>query len=754
MRAGLIHFWIFTSIASVSAALFLVFPVVADPVSFRTDIMAVLSKAGCNQGTCHGNAQGKNGFKLSLRGEDPDWDFQALTRDNLGRRCNPQDPSKSLVLLKATGRVPHEGGKRFAPDSVEYQLLARWIAGGLQADNPESARFQRLEATPRKQVLVDPEQTVQIKVTATFADGRRRDVTRLAVYEPNNTVAQVGSNGRVERRQMGETTILVHYLGQRAAVQLAFLANRPAIAKEELAAAWGGQVPPPGDFIDYHVANKLQSLRILPSELAGDASFLRRAYLDALGILPAAEETRVFLSDNRPDKRELLIDDLLGRPEFADFWAQKWADLLRNEEKVLDRKGVQVFYQWIRQCIADDKPLDQFACELLTARGSTYIHPPANFYRALRDNQSRVEAVGQVFLGIRMQCARCHNHLFDRWTQSDYHSLAAFFSRIQYKIVENRRKDRNDSHEFDGEQIVWLDRQGEAKHPRTGEIMQPRLLGENVQSIPADADRLEILADWITSAKNPYFARTQANRIWFHLMGQGIVDPPDDFRASNPPSNGPLLEGLTRDFVAHGFRLKPLIRRIMTSRTYQLAAAPNSSNRDDEANFAHAVPRPLQAEQLVDGLAQVTGVPVPFNGNPPGTRAGQLPGVRPFRQRDMRPTEGEQFLKLFGKPERLLSCDCERVTDGTVNQAFVMLSGELLNRMICEPNNRLGGLLAEDKSNREIVEEFWLAALNRFPKETEWKPAVEYVDKGKDRRKALEDIIWALLNAKEFLMRQ
>jgi hypothetical protein len=725
----------------------------AQPVSFRNDVMAVLSRAGCNQGACHGNMNGKNGFKLSLRGDDPAWDFLALTRDMQGRRTNPQWPAESLALLKATAAIPHEGGRRFGPESLEYQLLARWIAAGMPADSPSTPVARRLEVTPTRQVLIDPADRLRLQVRAVFSDGSQRDVTRLAVYEPSDTGVKVSPEGDVVRQQIGETTILVRYLDQRAGVQLAFVPARPPVTGDLLKQAWGGKAPTPAEVVDYHVAAKLQTLRMLPSPLSSDSVFLRRAYLDTLGILPTVEESRQFLSDPQPDKRSRLIDRVLQRPEFADFWAQKWADVLRNEEKVLDRKGVQVFYQWLRQSIADDKPLNEFARELIAARGSTYSHPPANFYRTLRDPQIRAEAVGQVFLGFRLQCARCHNHPFDRWSQDDYYRLAAFFAAVQYKVLENQRRDRLDTHEFNGEQLVWLDREAEVKNPRTGEVLQPRFLGAPTPELAPNADRLQVLADWIASPDNPFFARTQVNRIWFHLMGRGIVDPDDDFRASNPPVNGPLLESLTRDFVAHHFRLRHLVRTIMTSRTYQLAAQPNETNRDDESNFARTLIRPLQAEPLLDALARVTEVPVKFNGYPLGMRAGQLPGIRPFHPREARPSEGDQFLKLFGKPERLLNCECERSGETTLGQAFQLLTGDLLNRMVSEQDNRLGRLLAAGKSNQQIVEELYLAALCRYPKAGEVQAAVAFIDKVKDRRAGLEDVLWALVNAKEFLFR-
>jgi len=444
-------------------------PAQAAPVSFRNEVMAVLSRAGCNQGACHGNQNGKNGFKLSLRGQDPDFDLDALTRDTLGRRTDRLHPKDSLILAKATSTVPHEGGKRFDRDSLGYRLLVRWIAEGLRPDPPHAPILRRLEVTPHQQVLIEPADHVPLRVRAFFSDGSSRDVTRLAVFEVSNFVVRVDAEGVARRQDIGETTVLVRYLNRQSAVQLAFVPARPGFA-------WPN--PPEANYIDRHVFAKLRTLRMAPSVLASDAVFLRRAYLDVLGVLPSVEETRRFLAESHPDKRARLIDALLERPELADFWALKWSDLLHNEEKALDKKGVRLFHAWIRRSIADGKPLNEFARELIASRGSTYSHPAANWYRALRDPQARAEAAAQVFLGIRMQCARCHNHPFDRWTQTDYHSLAAFFCRVEYRIVENNRRDRLDKHEFAGEQIVWMAREGEIKHPRSGEVLRPLFLGD------------------------------------------------------------------------------------------------------------------------------------------------------------------------------------------------------------------------------------------------------------------------------------
>lgn len=720
----------------------------AKPISFRNEVLAILSRSGCNLGACHGNQNGKNGFKLSLRGEDPELDLASLTRDMSGRRLNIQQPAESLLLLKATATLPHEGGRRFSRGSAEYDVLSRWIAEGAKPDLPDAPVAQRLEVTPLMQVLVEPADRVQLQVRATFSDGTVREVTPLACFEPCDSLVTANPDGLIVKAMskpgVSETAILVRYLNLQTTVQLAFVPDR--------ALTW--QSVPEANYVDRYVFTKLRTLRLQPSQLCSDSTFLRRVYLDTLGLLPTVEEVRNFLADPSADKRSRLIEDLLHRPEFADFWALKWSDLLHNEEKTLDRKGVGIFHRWIRQCIAEGKPLNEFARDILAARGSTYSNPAANFYRALRDPYSRVEAVAQVFFGIRLQCAKCHNHPFDRWTQDDYYSLASFFNRVQYRIVENNRRDKFDHHEFDGEQIVWFARTGEMTHPRTGAPLPPRFLGSPTPDVPPDGIRLEALADWVAHPNNPFFARAQVNRVWMHLLGRGIVEPNDDFRASNPPVNGPLLEALVEDFKAHHFDLRHLVRTILNSRTYQLSSEPNETNREDETNFSRALVRPLQAEQLFDALTQVTGVQVRLDGYPRGTRAVQMAGVQTPRTRERRSQLGEAFLKQFGKPERLLSCECERSDDRTLGQAFQMITGELINQMLTEPGNRLGKLQAAGKSDREIIEDFYLAALCRPPNAQESRAMLDYVAKSKDRRTALEDVLWGLLNSKEFLLRQ
>jgi len=714
-------------------------------ISFHNDVMAVLSKAGCNAGPCHGNANGKAGFKLSLRGEDPEWDFNALARDMFGRRVNPEDPDRSLILLKPTTQLAHEGGQRFRKGSVEYATLRGWIAEGLPADPPETPALSRLEVSPTEKILFDPDGEVQLQARAVFSDGSIRDVTGMAVYDTANGLVKVTHDGLVQRQDYGETTVLVRYLRAQVPVRVAFVPARPG---------WVWSEPSVNNYIDEHIFAKLRTLRINPSGLCTDQTFVRRAYLDLLGILPTAREARAFVADQRADKRSRLVERLFTRPEFADFWALKWADLLRAEERLLDRKGIEAFQRWLRQGIAENKPLDRFARELIAARGSTYENPAANFYRAVRDPVARSEAVAQVFLGTQLHCAQCHNHPFDKWTQEDYYDWADVFARVGYKVLENRRRDNNDGHEFKGEQIVFVANKGEVKNPRTGKAAHPRFLGGQ-KPLTDDSDgELDALAAWITSPDNPFFARAQVNRIWFHLMGRGIVDPIDDFRATNPASHPALLDALAADLVKHQFDLRHLIRLIMNSRTYQLSATPNESNRDDDVDFSRAYVRRLTAEQLLYCQSEVVGVPVKFNGYPPGLRAAQLPGALSERRRDQKMSEVDSFLEIFGKPPRLLTCECERSGDTTMGQAFQMISGPAINELLDAPNNRLGRLLSSGQSDRDIVEELYWTALTRPPADKELNRVTVLLEKSNDKRRALEDVTWALLNAKEFVLRK
>jgi Protein of unknown function (DUF1553)/Protein of unknown function (DUF1549) len=700
------------------------------PVSFRHELIAALNVGGCNQGSCHGTPSGKNGFKLSLRGFDPAADYLQLTRDVLGRRTDRLAPETSLILQKALGRVPHEGGLRFQPHSIAANVMRAWLVEGLRDDPPSLPALQKVEVLPGARVLSDPARWQQLAVIAHFADGTARDVTRLTVFSSSDpVVAMVEANGLVEFSQPGEIAILCRYLDEMVSVRLTYLEPRAGFA-------WTS--PPENNFIDQHVFAKLKMLSILPSELCTDQEFLRRATMDLCGVLPTPEETRAFLASKDPERRTRLIDTLLERPEYADFWTLKWADVLRNNRKTIQAKGAYVFQHWLHEHIANNTPLDELVRELLTSSGSTFANPPANYYRVAKDPTSLAETTAQLFLGVRMQCAKCHNHPFERWSQDDYYGTAAFFVRVKQKKdpIEPGTKTT-------GARYVYVERSGEMIQPRKGQVMPPRFLGGEVPSIAPGADRRTVLAAWLTRPENPFFARSLVNRIWFHIMGRGIVDPVDDFRESNPSANDELLDALARDFVAHQFDAKHLIRTIMNSRTYQLSALPSAYNGDDNKYFSHAISKLYTAEQLFDALCFVTGVPEKFDGMPEGTRAMQLPDGE-FNQ---------PFLKTFGQPARELACECEREADSNLGQALQLINGPSINDRLRNPNNRIGKLLARKLSDRAVLDELYLVTLSRLPTDAEARPSLEHVRRAADRRKAWEDVQWALLNAKEFLFR-
>ena len=704
------------------------------PVSYRLDVAPTLSKAGCNSGACHGNINGKGGFRLSLRGEDATFDFVALTRDSYSRRVESARPAVSLILLKPTGQVPHEGGKRFAIGSPEYGTLLRWISEGMKDDLATAPGLVRLRVSPASRLIPAPGQSQQLAVTAEFSDGTERDVTRQASFDVNDpTQAGVSAEGRVDVKGPVETTVAVRFLSGRAVSRLAFLHDRPSFT-------WQG--PEPINILDRKVFDKLKSLKILPSEPSTDAVFLRRAFLDAIGLPPSPEETRAFLADADPAKRSKLVLRLIDRPEFADFWALKWADLLRNEEKTMGQKGVWIFQRWLRDRIDSDTPLDEFARKIVSAKGSTWVNPPAGFYRTNQDPQTAAETFGQVFLGVRLQCARCHNHPFDSWTQNDYYGLAAYFGNVDRKICDPSRRDVFDKHEVNGDVIIHLAGRPQMVQPRSGEMMRPKPPGGPRPELRDDPNALDDLADWLTR-DNPQFARNMANRVWFHLLGRGIVEPVDDFRDSNPPSNPALLDALTAEFVKGGYRLKPLVALIMTSAVYGLGSEPNPTNADDEANFARGSVRLLPAEVLLDSLGQVLEHRRRMPGAPKTLRASQFPGV----------ALEDPFLKVFGKPDRLLTCECERSSETTLAQAFQLVNGESVRSMLEAGDNRIGRLLSSRASDLAILEELSLAILGHPANATESAGLLIHVRKATDRRIGWEDVAWAMVNSKEFLLR-
>ncbi len=733
----------FPSLVSALSAVALSSASAAEAVSFRTDVMAAISKAGCNLGTCHGNATGKGGFKLSLRGQDADLDFKALARDASGRRVDLFAPESSLILVKGSNQIAHEGGKKLDPKNWEYQVLRDWIAAGLPRDDSTAPKVTKLTVTPTELVLDEPQDKVQITVQATFADGTQRDITDRAIYEPlQNGLVEVSRSGLVKRLQFGEPGVLVRFLNQSVPVRLTFVKANPAFV-------WSK--PRRDNYIDSHVFTKLKTLRMNPSAVCSGAVFARRAWLDLCGMIPPADEARAFEADTHRDKRGRLIDRLMVRPEFADYWTLKWSDVLKVESRTLDKTGVQAFHDWIRNCLTQNRPINEMVRAMLASRGSTYHEPETNFYRANRTPELRATTAAQVFLGTRLQCAQCHNHPFDRWTQDDYYNWSAVFAQVDYKIIGDiKPRDKNDKHEFNGEQVVFLNAKLNIENPRTGDKAKARFLGADMPKLAEKQDELQAAAVWLTSPQHPLFAKAQANRIWYHLMGRGLVDPVDDMRLTNPASHPQLLEELAQDFIRSGFDLRHLIRTIMLSRTYQLDSTPNETNATDLINYSHHLPRRLSAEQLIDSLYSALRVTPDFNGWSRGTRASQIPGPANGRG-SPDPMSPEAFLAQFGRPKRELSCECERAADTSIGQIFQFISGPIVSNVVAQKYNRLYSLL-KNPDNAAVIHDLYWALLTRAPTADEAKVLESLLASAKDRRLALEDITWSLVNAKEFLL--
>jgi hypothetical protein len=702
------------------------------PVSFRNEVVAALNVGGCNSGACHGTPTGKNGFKLSLRGYDPPADYIQLTRDLMGRRCDRQNPEASLLMLKGLGRTNHEGGARFPASSIPAQTIMTWMSEGLNDDPQTLPQVKKVDVLPGSRVLNEPSRYQQLSVIAQFADGSKKDVTRLTVFTSSDpAIANVDTKGLVEFAQSGEVAILCRYLEELVPVRLTYL-------EPKLGFKWSN--PPEKNYVDTLTFAKLKMLNIQPSDLCTDQEFVRRAYLDVCGVLPTPQEVTKFLSSKDTNKRAKLVDELLDRPEYADFWTLKWSDVFRSSRKTIQVKGTHVFQKWLRNHIDKNTGFDQVVYEVITAGGSTYSNPAANYYRVSRDPTTLAETTAQLFFGIRMQCAKCHNHPFERWTQDDYYSMAAFFNRVK---LRSDPVEAGDPKKKDGAEYVYVERAGELTQPRTGKVMAPKFMGGAIPEILPGRDRRESLGKWMASGDNPFVPKSVVNRIWFHLMGKGIVDPVDDFRDSNPSANDDLLDALAKDFVKNKFDAKHLIRTIMNSRTYQLSAQTNEFNKDDNKYFSHAVTKLLTAEQLLDAICQVTDVPEKFAGMPPGTRAVQLP-------------DGEvnhPFLKTFGQPARELACECEREGDSNLAQALQLINGPTVNDRLRNATNRIGKLMEAKKTDKEIVGQLFLTTLSRLPNETEESAMLNHVSISSDRRRALEDVHWALINSKEFLFR-
>jgi len=697
---------------------------VVRPTQFENELMAVLSKQTCSSGACHGSPGGKGGFRLSLRAFDSAFDELTLLREEFGRRVNPLDPDASLLLRKPLMKTLHGGGKQLSRDDEAYAVIRTWIAEGARPDPPNTPRCVRLEVSPAgRQVQRLGEGGRQLLATAHYADGSRRDVSHLVAFESSSVaVASVDPQGRVAPRARGETVILVRYLEHIELAPLLFIEDVPGFAWED---------PPENNYVDRLVNEKLRELRYPPSGLCTDAEFVRRVHLDVVGLLPTAAETQAFLADGAPDKRAKLIDRLLERDEYSRFWALKWGDLLRMTQKLAGDEGVFKYHRWLEDSFRCNKPHDQFVRELLLAAGSSYGNPPANFYRTTADMNETVETVSQLFLGVRLQCAKCHNHPFDRWSQDNYYGLGAFFDRV-----------RKQGTLVPGESFIFVASSGETKQPRTGRTMKPWLPQAGEIDAAPDADRREAFADWLLAPGNPYFARVEANRIWSQFFARGIVHPVDDFRDSNPASNRPLLDALAREFAESGFDRKRLMRTILGSRTYQASSSASPLNKEDGLYFSHQLPRLLTAEQLLDAIAQVTGIEHEFANLPAGTRATQLPAP------DVAPTD---FLKTFGQPARGAACSCERTDDSNLGMAIELFNGKLVHDRLVDANNRFRRALAVGRPPEETIAELYLAAFSRPPSAEELAAAIERTNAAHDPATAIEDVCWALLNSDEFV---
>lgn len=693
-----------------------------EAVSFEYGTLVALSKQGCNSGACHGSPSGKGGFRLSLRAYDPAVDTETLVREAFGRRTNVYEPEESLLLRKPLMEIAHGGGRRLKKSDPSFALLRDWIAQGCQADPADAPQCVKVDVYPRQRVLRRPAHTQQMLVLAHFSDGSIRDVTNLACFSSSDeSVATVDNDGFVVGVDRGESAILVRYLEKMETASLVFLKDIEGFKWNE---------PAENNFVDHDLFEKLKQLQILPSDLCSDEEFVRRVYLDVIGELPTILEAQTFLADASPNKRAKLIDSLLERPEYADFWAMKWADLLRLRGNKVTPSGVYKFHHWLVAALRDNMPADQFARTLLTADGSTYANPAANFYRTAADTNDCTETTSQLFLGIRIQCAKCHNHPFERWTQDNYYGIGAFFNRIQKKPGMTPE-----------EQVVWIARSGEVTQPRTGKQMKPWLPLKGDAEVAADEDRRESFARWLTAPDNPFFAKVEVNRMWGHLMGRGIVEPVDDFRDSNPPASAALLDHLAKDFVEHKFDRKHTLRTILNSRIYQLSSRKNDFNRTDTKYFSHATTRLLSAEQLLDAICRVTGVEEKFPGLPTGTRATQLPS----------PDTDNYFLKVFGQPARETACQCERSSDSNLSQALQMINGPLVHSKVRDEKNRLRTMVAAGMADSDLVGQLYYAALSRPPSEAEIGAATKHITASGDRMRGLEDVCWALLNANEFL---
>jgi Protein of unknown function (DUF1549)/Protein of unknown function (DUF1553) len=697
---------------------------------FENDVVPILSRFGCNSGGCHGKAEGQNGFKLSVFGFDPAADWKALVSESRGRRLNPAAPDRSLLLTKASGGVPHGGGVRIKRGSAEYRTLRGWIAAGMPMGDPNAPRVVSLKVTPSERRLA-MKSSQQLRVVATCSDGRQVDVTAHAKFQTNNeSRAKVDEFGLVTAGDApGEAAIMAGYMGAVDVFRTLIpqTDQNPGFSRKP-----GFSPAPVRNFIDRHVDAKLAKLNIASSGLCDDATFLRRVFLDLIGTLPTATEARAFLADKRGDKRRRLVDALLQRREFADYWALKWADVLRVDRQALGHKGAYAYYEWIRDGIAANKRYDRFVTELLTAEGPLRDAPAGYFYKVVPKPGNRASTLSQVLLGVRIECAQCHHHPFDQWSQTDYYGMQAYFTQVGFK-----KSLRGDVLTAVGKTVT--------KHPRTRAVVYAHPLGTTNPKSSPPGDRRKLLAKWMTSPANPWFAKNLVNRVWAHLLGRGIIEPVDDVRSTNPPGNPELLDALAKDFVAHGYDIHHLIRRITASRTYQLSSHANPGNERDEQNHSRQLFKRLEAEVLLDAVCQVTGVPEKFDGVPSGYRAIQLWDSH----------VPHEFLKLFGRPVRASACECERSAAPSVSQVLHVLNSPHLQGKLSHAGGRIARLVRRHADDGKLVDELYLTIYSRFPTKAERAATAKYLGGHKaHRQRAAEDVAWSMMNTVEFLFRR
>jgi hypothetical protein len=692
------------------------------PISFKLDVMPIFMRSGCNVGSCHGAARGKDGFRLSLFGFDPDGDHYRLTREMNGRRINLALPAESLLLEKATGKVPHTGGQRFKEGDEYHQTIVRWLEADAPLDPPTLvAPPVAVDLYPRGAVLDGKGTTQQLSVRARYADGTVRDVSSLALFlSSNDTSAKVSPDGLITAGDRGEAFVMARFSTFTVGVPIIVL---PKALKFDFPPV------PENNYIDTLVNAKLKKLRIAPSDLCSDEAFLRRVYIDVIGVLPTVEEYNRFMSSKAPNKRELLVDELLGRKEFAELWVLKWAELLQiKSSQQVSYKAMLLYYNWLQDRIARNVPTDEWVQELLSASGGTFKNPATNYYQQETDILKVSENVAQVFMGMRIQCAQCHNHPFDRWTMNDYYSFANFFSQIGRKGTDDPR-----------ETVVFNSGGGEVSHPVTKQVMPPKFLGGGAADV-AGKDRRVVLAKWLASPDNPYFATNLANLVWAQFFGIGIIHSVDDVRVSNPPSNPELLQELGKRFTGYKYDFKKLVRDICTSRTYQLSTLPNASNEGDTRNFARAAVRRIKAETFLDCICQVTLTKNKFPGLPNGARAVQIADG----------SISTYFLSTFGRATRETVCSCEVKLEPTLSQSLHLLNGDTTTQKIAA-GNLIGQRLTEKKAPTDIIEELYIRCLGRKPTAVEAQKLLALVNADPDKKRALDDVFWSLLNSREFM---